>query len=86
MLVRSEPKELEALLRTLGAQVKESRRRKGLTQQQLADLADVDRSYLISIEQGRRNVSMDIILCLARSCGVEVEISFLPDPDESQPH
>ena len=85
MLVRSKSNEPDELLRTLGALVRASRRRKGLTQQQLAKLADVDRSYIIGIEQGRRNVSIDIISRLARSCGVTVEISFLPNPEDVQP-
>lgn len=87
--MRSESKESEELLRAVGALVRDSRRHRGLTQKQLAKLADVDRSFIIGIEKGKRNVSMDVIDRLARSCGFKVEITFLPafppDTDDSQP-
>lgn len=52
----------------LGKQIKEVRLSKKLSQEQLALLAEVDRSYIGGIERGERNVSfltlVKIAVCL----------------------
>jgi len=46
------------LLRSLGATIRALRVERGLSQETLADLADIDRSYMSSIERGLRNLSV----------------------------
>lgn len=48
-----------------GKRVKELRQSKGLSQEALAHLAELDRTYIPSIEKGERNVSIEVILKLA---------------------
>jgi len=51
----------------LADNIKYFRSQRGLTQQELANLANINRSYLAGIEAGRRNVSLQTIekLCTA---------------------
>jgi transcriptional regulator with XRE-family HTH domain len=87
--VRSESEELDEELgelhRFMGGRVREARRHRRLSQQELADRARIHRSYLIKIEQGQGNPSGDVIWLLARGCDVEVAYFFPPRPDVSQP-
>jgi transcriptional regulator with XRE-family HTH domain len=46
------------LLKTLGVKVRSLRLERGLSQEALADLAHIDRSYMSSIERGLRNLSV----------------------------
>lgn len=41
-----------------------------MTQQQLADLCGVHRSFVISIEKGRQNLSLSSLLRIATALGV----------------
>lgn len=41
-----------------GKRVKELRRSEGISQETLAHLSDIDRTYIQSIEKGERNVSI----------------------------
>jgi len=42
----------------IGYRIKTVRAAKNLTQRDLADQADIDRSYIASVESGQRNVSI----------------------------
>jgi transcriptional regulator with XRE-family HTH domain len=53
----------DALLRTIGVAIRTQRRARKLSQEALAALAGLDRSYVSSVERGLRNVS---VLNLAR--------------------
>jgi transcriptional regulator with XRE-family HTH domain len=53
-------------------QVVELRRRKGLTQMDLANLSGLHRTYISSIEQEERNLSIDNLDRLARALEVDV--------------
>ena len=57
--------------------LEEMRTRKGLTQQELADLAGVSRQTIISLERGRYNPSITLAFRLARLFGVTVEDLFI---------
>lgn len=41
-----------------GERVRELRNQKGLSQEKLANEADIDRTYMTSLENGKRNVSL----------------------------
>jgi transcriptional regulator with XRE-family HTH domain len=56
--------------------VSKLRRAKGWTQEDLAERADVHRSYLAAIETGARNPTLDIIVKLANGLHVPVAELF----------
>jgi transcriptional regulator with XRE-family HTH domain len=59
------------LVAILGRNVREARKRKGLSQEQLALEADMKRSYLSDLERGTRNPSVRAVERLAAALGVE---------------
>lgn len=69
---RGEPSSLQRF----GARVRELRRAKGLTQEDLADASGLDRSYVGSLERGERNVSLRNIEKIAKALGVPVARLF----------
>jgi transcriptional regulator with XRE-family HTH domain len=62
----------EPLLAAFGAAVREQRQQRGLSQEALADLAGLQRTYLSEVETGRRNVTLVNIGRLAAALGVGV--------------
>ncbi len=48
-----------------GKKVREIRRIQGVSQESLADLAGIDRTYISDIENGKRNVSIETIFKIA---------------------
>lgn len=60
-----------------GKKVKKFRLSKGLSQEAFAHKADLDRTYISSIEKGERNVSLIVIEKIATA--LEIEISNLFD-------
>lgn len=56
----------------LGNQIRELRKSKGLSQEQLALKAEVDRSYVGGIERGERNVSFLTLVKIADCLGFDV--------------
>jgi len=59
------------LPKIFGRNVREARRRAGLSQEQLAFEADMKRSYVSDLERGTRNPSLKAIGRLAAALGVE---------------
>jgi transcriptional regulator with XRE-family HTH domain len=55
----------------LGRHVRERRRKLGMSQVELAAACGIHDTYLSSIESGRRNVGLDIIVRLARALDVD---------------
>jgi transcriptional regulator with XRE-family HTH domain len=56
-----------------GLKVKELRSKKGWSQEKLALNADLDRTYIPSIESGKRNVSITVIEKIAKAFQIETE-------------
>ncbi len=55
---------------TVGANVLKLRKRRGLSQEDLAGEAEIDVTYLRGIERGRRNPSLLVMARLAKQLGV----------------
>jgi transcriptional regulator with XRE-family HTH domain len=60
----------------LGQRIKELRDTKGMAQKDLAYAADLDRSYIASIENGQRNVSIVNIQKIAVALDVTLKTFF----------
>ena len=59
-----------SVLTLIGQTVREMRTERGMTQQQLADLCEMHRTFIISIEKGRQNASAITLVRLAAALGV----------------
>lgn len=55
---------------SFGRRVRSIREAKGLSQEQLAELAQLHRTYVSSLERGHRNVGLDNVFALAKALGV----------------
>jgi len=64
------------LSRHLGAAVREHRMLIRLSQEELADRAGKDRTYISGIERGRRNPSLDVLQSIADALGVGLDVLF----------
>ncbi|WP_167758003.1 helix-turn-helix domain-containing protein [Deinococcus fonticola] len=60
------------------------RQEKGLSQEELAEKADLHRNYVGSVERGERNVGVDNMERLAQALGVEL-VDMLGRSDDSPP-
>lgn len=63
----------ESLLKKFGKNVKIERIKKDLTQEQFAEILDVNSNYIACIECGRQNMSLGKILELANALEVDIE-------------
>jgi transcriptional regulator with XRE-family HTH domain len=52
-----------------GHRIKEIRKAKGLSQEKLANLAEIDRTYLPEVERGERNISLVVAEKIANALG-----------------
>jgi DNA-binding XRE family transcriptional regulator len=62
-----------------GRRLRQIRAQRGLSQEQLADLAAIHRTYMSSVERGQRNIGLDNIVALARALGVSPAQFFQDD-------
>ena len=60
------PRELKAL----GQKIRKLRQEKGISQEDLANEAKIERSYMGAIERGERNPSFDKITSIAKALSV----------------
>lgn len=58
-----------------GDNLKSIRTKKGISQEKMAELSDLHRTYISDIERGERNVSLVNIVKIAK--GLDIEISEL---------
>jgi len=60
-----------------GKKLKDFRLNRGFSQEKLAHLAELDRTYIPSIEKGERNVSLEVISKLATALEIEINDFFI---------
>lgn len=65
-------KRKDPLLRDVGARVRHCREKRQWTQEDLAERAELDRSYIAGIEAGLRNPSIKAVAKIARGLGLTV--------------
>jgi DNA-binding XRE family transcriptional regulator/methylmalonyl-CoA mutase cobalamin-binding subunit len=64
---------LDVFLKELGQRVRDLRMQRGWTQQQLADISKMDRTYIIAVELGKQNLSIGVVMKIARALNVPIE-------------
>lgn len=64
------------VIKSFGNKIKDLRIQKGYSQEELANRAGIDRTYISDIEKGERNVSLKIIEKLAISFEMEIHELF----------
>lgn len=62
-----------------GQRIRTLRQNRGLSQERLAELAAVHRTYVSSLERGERNVGLDNIYAIAEALGVSPAELFESD-------
>jgi len=76
--LRSPSKEL---VTTLAKNVRRLRKAKGISQEELADLCEIHRTYIGSVERCERNVTLSTLELLASALGVSVIQLLTPIAD-----
>jgi CheY-like chemotaxis protein/DNA-binding XRE family transcriptional regulator len=64
------------LKKGFGAELKRRRMESGISQERLAELADLHRTYISAVESGKRNLTLESIQRLARALGATVGSFF----------
>lgn len=68
---------LEGMIKEkLGSRIRELRIRENLSQEKFALMIDMDRTYLASVENGKRNISLENIYKIANGFHITMEELF----------
>lgn len=59
---------------SLGSAIRAARKAKGLSQEALAELANIDRSYMGGIERGEHNLAIMNLLKIADALGIKASV------------
>jgi transcriptional regulator with XRE-family HTH domain len=78
---RTPPKEIEREMKSVGARVRALREKRGLSQQELADLVGVHLSQLSRLERGTSLPSAETVLALARALRATTDALLRGDRD-----
>jgi transcriptional regulator with XRE-family HTH domain len=65
-----------------GKKLREIRESRGVSQEKLAEMAYLHRTYVSSVERGKRNISLLNIERLAKALGVSLQ-ELMPDNQKS---
>src|SRR5579859_7626293 len=65
------------LKKEFGAELKRRRMKSGISQERLAEMADLHRTYISAVESGKRNLTLESIQRLARALGATVGSFFM---------
>lgn len=79
---RSKPPSKEKVQVTFGAAVRAHREARQLTQEQVAELAELHTNYVSSVERGERNIGLHNVTRLAYA--LDVPVSALVSPLDPQ--
>ena len=70
---------MEDICLKFGQNVKKYRKIKNISQEKLAELTGLHRTYISGIERGRRSISLKNIQKIADSLGIEIYLLFIFD-------
>jgi transcriptional regulator with XRE-family HTH domain len=65
--MKVETQDLSEIRELFGLRLRELRTQKGVSQEKLAELAGVDRTYVSGCERGKRNIGLENLVKLARA-------------------
>ena len=72
---------MEDVLRSVGAQIRTFRKAQGISQEKLAERADLHFTYVGGVERGERNISLENLSRIAKALGMEIRDLFpVKDP------
>jgi transcriptional regulator with XRE-family HTH domain len=57
----------------VGLNLQRPRREKGLSQEELADLAEIHQTYLSGVERGKRNPTITVLQRIAQALGADID-------------
>lgn len=60
----------------VGLRIKELRNQLGISQEELANKAELDRTYITSVEKGRRNISIGTLEKITKQLGCTMHEFF----------
>jgi len=66
----------ENIKTVFGLRLRSLRTSKDLSQEKLAELAELDRTYISSVELGKRNISIVNICRLASALQIKIQVLF----------
>ncbi len=84
MAAKQVRKASKRLTLVLASNLRNYRREKQLSQESLAELCGLHRTYVGSVERGERNVTLSSLEVLARSLGVSVPQLLTPRSDDDE--
>ncbi|MGB3111307.1 MAG: helix-turn-helix transcriptional regulator [Psychrobacter alimentarius] len=58
---------------TFGKRVREARKSKGISQEALAEIAGIDRSYMGNIERGEKNITLKKAYEICDALGIHIK-------------
>ena len=64
------------ILQKFGLRIKTLRQEQKLSQEKLAEMADLHRTYINLVESGKRNISLKNILKFSKALGISLEDLF----------
>jgi transcriptional regulator with XRE-family HTH domain len=70
--MRVRPMPTSDLLQRFGRRVRERRRSLGYSQEDFAEMCDLDRTYIGGVERGERNISLKNIGQIATALGISI--------------
>ncbi len=59
-----------------GKRLNQLRKERKMSQEKLAELSELNRPYISAIEQGKRNISLEVISKLAQALDIEIKHFF----------
>lgn len=68
--------EKEPILLAFGQRVQELRKKRNLSQEQLADMSGVHRTYIGMVERAEKNITLRNIKKIAEALGVDIKDLF----------
>lgn len=69
-------KDEQEIKKRFGIRLRQLRKQRGLSQEALALLADIDRTYIGGVERGERNISLVNMTRIANALGISLKEFF----------
>lgn len=68
--------EIAEIRQRLGMRIRYLREERGYSQYVFSDMTGINRSYLIEVEKGRRNIAIDNLIKISQGLGVQLSYLF----------